>query len=268
MQKMCNNRKLFASYYLKQKEQGSSLYLMIPSILLIIVILILMNTYLRAADVVEDNFKTSLDAATLAATVVDLDWLVQEDKISIIGETSDSTILASDEENMVRKRFATFEKTLQSNIGLREDFTFEGGTCGWAANLLVANKIVDGLEVPGSLIIDSFIIYEIVNTNVYSYTVSNITEYTSLPIVNKSLVGTVTKDTNNNILTSTATTPEGTPIMCPTIYATASFPIEPPGFANLDWVDYESVTGDEEIANFVKGGKYVSRSSTTGLKSN
>ena len=91
------------------KENGSSsLYLIIPVILILMVVIFNANMYIRAADTVDDNFKTSLDAANLAATVVNVEQMLETGEIRILGELTESTVLSDDERKMVQKRFITF----------------------------------------------------------------------------------------------------------------------------------------------------------------
>ena len=241
------------------KENGSSsLYFIIPVVLILMVVIFNANMYIRAADTVDDNFKTSLDAANLAATIVNMEQMLNTGEIRILGPITDNTTLSADEKTMVQKRFVTFEKALMSNVGLKSDadFTFSGGTCGWSAGMLAS----------GSLIIDEFTIYELTETKVYAYTISNITGYTETPTVYKILCnGTITR-TNGKVTGSTVYAADGTLITDPTIYSKVSFPVEPPGFINVNFVDMSTVTPGSEIDQFIKGTKRVSKDSVTSLK--
>jgi len=244
---------------IKTKENGSSsLYIIVPVVLLLFAIIFNASMYMRAADIVDDNFKTSLDAATLAATVANIEHMLETGEIRILGELTDSTTLSSDEEQMVRKRFVAFEKALMSNVGLKSDatFVFSGGTCGWSAGLLSS----------GPLIIDEFTIYELTETKVYAYTINNITGFTTTPNINKRLCSGAITRTNGKVSGSTVYTTNGTLITDPTIYAKVSFPVEPPGFINTSLMDTSTITPGSEIDQFINGTKRVSKDSVTSLK--
>lgn len=248
------------------KQNASSVSIFVPVVILLIAILFCTNNYMRAADIVADNFKTSLDAANLATTVVNVEKMVHEGSLSIIGEIQDNTNLSSYETYIVQKRFVTYEKTLQSNIGLTDGFSFQGGTCGWAAGQIVATKNENGVNKKGTLIIDSFIIYDITETNVYAYEVTNVTDYTETPAINKTLAGTVTRDSGGKVVSTTAFTPEGIEVVTPTVYSKVSFPIAPPKIVHFEWVDYSSVKSNPEVAEYINGDKWVSKTSTTSIK--
>jgi len=264
-------RKIKVWHKFTSKQKGSSLYLMIPIILLFVMVLFYVNNYTRAADIVADNFKTSLDAANLSVTVVNVEKMVHVGSLTIIGEINESSELSDYETYIVRKRFETFEKTLQSNIGLKDDFSFSGGTCGWAANQIVARKEVNGKYEKGTLTIDSFVIYDIAGDTVYAYEISNVTQFINNDdiIITKTIAGSVSeRNINNQVVSSTAFTKEGIMITTPTVFSEVSFLIEPPRIVDFEWVDYSSVESDPEIAEYIRGEKRVSRTSTTSIKYN
>lgn len=162
-----------------KKVKGSSIYIILPFILLFFIILFLFNMYIRAHSTVSNNLKSSHDAATLAATMVNsVKNNVDEKNPSIIGDVIEGAI-TNDERSIVQNRFSTYEQALCENIGLTNSFSFDGGSCGWAANY----------TIEGTLRIDEFKIYEIKNNKVYSYTVKNINSLTSAPTVTKKLEG-------------------------------------------------------------------------------
>lgn len=164
-----------------KKEEGSSIYIWITNIFLLLITLISLSMFQRSADTLSDNLKTSLDTANLAATTVNVEEWLKKDKFGIVGCASDTPGCTAKEREMVIKRYNTFQTALMENVGLTNNFEFSGGTCGWAGNYISS----------GTLKIDKFIIYEIVNDNVYSYTVENITSYTSQPNVIKKYCGKV-----------------------------------------------------------------------------
>ena len=242
----------------KRKADGSSIYLIIPVLFLLIWILIYVNMYTRAADTVSDNFKTSLDAANLSVTLANTDVLLHRGRIGIVALSEEgSTTISSEEIAKVRSLFRSYEKVLQSNVGLNDDFSFSGGSCGWASNMLAS----------GNLVIDEFIIYDIApDDTVYAYKISGIGLYTETPTVTRSVAGSLTRDLSGKISGTTAKTPENTLVTDCTVYSKVSFPMSPPGIVNMTWVDYSDARTDPDTADFLDGNKRVSRSSTTSLK--
>ena len=251
---------------IKIKSAGSSIYIYIPMLIVFIIILFYLNMYTRAADTVSDNLKTSLDASALSATVVNMDQLIKEGKLSINGySTADSgwnpqEYMDTDgnvwtEKTIVIKRFISFEKALKSNVGLTNDFTFRGGTCGWAADF-----IEDNGKTP-KFTIDEFILYDFADNTVVSYTAKDITSYTETPTFQKNTVGTVIRGDNDKVIKSTAYTPEGYEIKEPTIYVKVSFPVKTASIFNDPSFVSEDVASQDHTFR-------VSKSSTTNIRSN
>lgn len=252
----------------QDKAEGSSIYIFIPMVFLFTVIFFYLNVYMRAADTVSDNLKSSLDSSTLSATIVNMDQLITDGKLQINGYATASATwnpqVYTDtdgktwtEQSIMIQRFISFEKSLQSNVGLKDDFSFQGGTCGWAADFIGDNKNAKRFAI------DSFIVYDIVDNNVVSYSISNVSAYTARPVITKAVVGSVTKGPNNKVITSTAKTPENVVIKEPTIYAKVSFPVKEASiFADPTWV------GPELASQSSSRSFRVSKSSTTKIKSN
>ena len=241
----------------KQKANGSSIYMYIPIIFLLIWILIFVNIYLRAADTVSDNYKTSLDAANLSITLVNTDVLLHKGRIGIVAlsEEGSTTNMTNAERNKVQSLFEIYERVLQSNIGLNNDFSFQGGTCGWASNILAS----------GGLTIDDFIIYDIApDDTIYAYRIYDVSNYTVSPSVSKNVAGKLTRDAGGNITGTNVRTPENILVTDCTLYTSISFPMEAPGITRFPWVNYNTL--EDGVKEFINGEKRASTSSTTSLK--
>lgn len=247
--------------FCRRKTDGSSVYVYIPIVFLIVWILIYVSLYLRAMETLSSNYKTSIDTANLSITVANSDVLLHEGRLGIVACSEDGSIsdMTANEKAKVGKLFESYEKTLQSNIGLDDTFTFKGGTCGWAGDMLAS----------GTVVIDMFIIYDIAPDNtVYEYKIDNIGSYTSASGVQekikKRVAGTVTTDADGNVTASSIRTPERTLITDCTVYSKVSFPVKAPGIVNLDHGDEEGIDADSK--DFIDGKMRVSTSSTTSLK--
>lgn len=242
----------------KCKAKGSSIYVLIPILFFLTWILIYVNIYMRAADTVSDNFKTSIDTANLSVTVANADVLLHKGRIGIVALSQDGDdSLSNEEKYKVQTLFQSYEKALQSNVGLDNDFNFRGGSCGWASNLMTS----------GTLTIDTFIIYDIApDDTIYEYKITGVNKYKSSPTVSKSVAGTLLRNASGKIIGTTAKTPENILVTDCTVYSSVSFPVRAPGIASMDWVNYTDVRSDAEMAEFIDGNKRVSKSSTTSLK--
>lgn len=245
----------------KRKADGSCVYLYIPIMFLIIWVLIYVTIYLRAMDVVSSNYKTSIDNANLAVTVANSDVLLHKGRVGIVAcsETGSTTLMNHDEVTKVSKLFESYEKVLQSNIGLDDTFTFKGGTCGWAGDMLAS----------GTVKIDVFQIYDIAPDNtVYMYEITDVSSHLTASAVQgkikKSVAGTITKDADGNVISTSVRTPENTLVTDCTIYSKVSFPVKASGIANLEDGNIEGIDADSK--NYIEGKMRVSSSSTTSLK--
>ena len=170
----------------QRKAKGSGLYLLICMILILFMLLLFFNIYRRSINTLADNLKASVDAANLAATTVDVNYLqntnnidnVEDDELHIVGCANSGPILTEEEKDVVTKRFISYQMALMNNVGLNNDYFFSGGTCGWAANILTNN----------GLTITEFRIYEIVDDKVIIYKVKgDITSSTNNPEIIKNV---------------------------------------------------------------------------------
>lgn len=167
--------------FLKKKQSGSSIYIWIAIIFLTLVMFFSVSLFERSADTLSDNLKTSLDSANLAATTVNMDRWLENGRPNITGYNVSETTLSEEEKNSILKRYTTYQQALMDNVGLDNDFSFKGGTCGWAGNYVSS----------GTLTIKDFIVYDVINDDVYSYTISNIKSKTENPTIEKSYIGKV-----------------------------------------------------------------------------
>ena len=235
------------------KARGSSIYLYVSMLLLIMVCMLYLNTYTRAADIVSDNIKSSLDAANLAASTINMETFLNDFKNFEITGYASAGPMSAEENIQVTKRFIAYEKALEDNVGLTNSFAFKGGTCGWAADF-ISN---------GGLQIDRFIVYDVIGgtdgDTIVAYDISNaVTSYTENPVFSKYVVGKI-----GDPLT---VTPDGEPVGCPTIYSKVSFPLKSATlFQSSFFTDTKKITSQDD-KDYANGDKRVSRSSTTGIK--
>lgn len=245
----------------KRKADGSSIYIYIPMVFLLICVLIHINLYLRVADTLYENYKTSIDAANLSITVSNNDALLHDGRLGIVACSTDgsTTEMNTSEETRVGKLFESYEKTLQSNIGLDNTFAFKGGTCGWAGNIVTS----------GTVEIDMFLIYDIAPDNtVYAYEINNVKSYQSASAIQtkikKRVAGKVTKDAEGNVTGTTVRTPENTLVTDCTVYSKVSFPVKASDIASLN--DGKMDENDADNQEYLDGKMRVSTSATTSLK--
>ena len=182
--------------------------------------LIYVSVYIRAADTLYENYKTSIDNANLSVTIANSDVLLHDGRLGIVALSDDGSVteMNAKEKAKVGKLFESYEKVLQSNVGLDESFTFKGGTCGWAGDMLAS----------GTAVIDTFVIYDIApDDTVYSYEISAVESYkTASEIqtkIKKRVAGSVTRDSNGDVNSTTAKTPENTLVTDCTVYSKVSF---------------------------------------------
>lgn len=246
------------------KGKGSSIYVYIPIVLLFFIILFYINTYDRAAEVVADNLKTSIDSATLSSTTVNMDQLLNENILEINGFATQGGTWSSDgkEKENVIKHFVKFENALQTNVGLDDTFMFSGGTCGWGAGF------ISNTNQPRVFQIDQYTIYEIIDNTIVSYNIENVSRRTLDPPIVKKVEGTVTRDPDGKVIDSTVYTPGNHKVVDPTIYVSTSFPIRPLAlFSSGEWLDQTGIT-DPDMQKYLAGTLRVSKSSTTSIKTN
>lgn len=260
MKQKCGRRNV--SFLYKKKADGSSVYMFIPIVFLFIWILMYVNIYMRATDTVSDNYNTSIDAANLTITVANSDVLLHKGRLGIVALSSDGSVtdMNSAEKEKVGKLFESYERSLQSNVGLNDSFQFSGGTCGWAANFISSD----------SAVIDTFLIYDVApDDTIYVYEISDVKGYLSAKKaedkVTKRVAGHITRDSAKKITGSSARTPENTLITDCTVYSKVSFPVKTPGIANLGYVKEEDI--DADAKDFMDSKMRVSSSATTSLKS-
>ena len=163
------------------------------------------------------------------------------------------------EKAKVLKLFESYEKALQSNIGLTNSFSFEGGTCGWAGNMLTA----------GTARIETFKIYDIApDDTVYVYSIDNVNQYLDASAASskltKRVAGKVTRDSDGKVIRTTVKTPERTLVTDCTVYSKVSFPAKAPGIVNLENEVKDEVSA--ETKDYLDGKMRVTSSSTTSLK--
>lgn len=245
----------------KQKKNGSSVYIYIPIVFLLVWVLIYVSVYIRAADTLYENYKTSIDNANLSVTIANSDVLLHDGRLGIVALSDDGSVteMNAKEKAKVGKLFESYEKVLQSNVGLDESFTFKGGTCGWAGDMLAS----------GTAVIDTFVIYDIaLDDTVYSYEISAVESYkTASEIqtkIKKRVAGSVTRDSNGDVNSTTAKTPENTLVTDCTVYSKVSFPVKASSIANLSDGNMEGIDADSK--DYLEGKMRVSTSSTTSLK--
>ncbi len=225
---------------LTKKNRGSSIYILSSIFLLILLFLFSASFYLRAVDTVADNFKTSLDTATLSATVVDLDsWEATHNNFKIIASAKDGA-LTSKERQEVIKLFKVYQQSLEDNVGLTKDFNFKGGTCGWALHVIAKEK---------TFRIEDFKIYQNVDSRVYEYSISGpLKEETQYPTISKQYIGELGSTAKTPLVTENGKAVQKV-IEYPSIYSATSFDIASPEFLTY-W-------GGEEINQTAKKSSYA-----------
>lgn len=241
--------------WMLSKSRASSIYLYIPMIMLIMICMIYINTYTRAADTVSDNLKGSIDAANLAASTINMEAFLNDFNNFEITGCASTGAMTEEEIFQATKRFITYEKALQDNVGLTDSFSFQGGTCGWAANFISS----------GNMRIDRFIVYDVIGgrngNTIVAYDMNHaVTSYTESPVFTKYIVG--------RIGDSQTVTPGGNIVDCPTIYSEVSFPLQSAGmFRSSFFTNPEQINSQEDV-DYINGRKRVSRSSVTGIRMN
>lgn len=253
---------------MKKKKEGSMSYFFMPLVFILCTILIYVNVYMRSADTMSDNYKSSIDAANLSATTVNLSRFLNENEFSIL-ETTTNGSLTADETKAFNDKFKDWEEVLQNNVGLTDNFAFSGGTCGWAGNILAS----------GTARVDRYSLYDLVLNNVDSegryhynvvcYETKNVTKYTTNPQIKKTQVKTngraaeIIRDKDGNIVSSNVTA-EGVTITGPVLHTEVSFPIKAPlGLTNTA---FSPDSYDNSTQTFISGNMRVKKSSTTSLE--
>ena len=168
---------------LKQKENGSSIYIIAMMFLLLMIVLFYFFYYQKAIEIIGSNLKNDLDSSNLASAYVDLDnYAANRNDFHIVnldyGENRNFTVdgnktvltIGSKEYQNVMEHFNTYLTSIRENIGVSNS-GFSGGSCGWAAKVLDAKDFVvedfmilepEGLSDPERY--DSLTVYEIKNT--------------------------------------------------------------------------------------------------------
>lgn len=237
-----------------RKEKGSNLYIWAMTAFLLLFSMFSLSFYERSADTISDNLKTSLDAATLAATTYNMEKLTKEDSFGVTGCVYNGASLTEDERAMVLKRYEVFQEALMNNVGLDDNFNFKGGTCGWACNFISS----------GGLTVKSFVIYDIVENSVYSYRIEDISSKTSSPAITKSYCGEVGNAKTEPFLAKDKIIQPD--ITSPVLLAKIQFPVNTKIMTNGI---FSFIYADEEEENKpVKDNLIVTRYSLTGIKQN
>ena len=255
---------------MKKKKEGSISYFFMPLVFLLCAILIYVNVYMRSVDTMADNYKSSLDAANLSVTTVNLPRLLNGNVFSILGTTSEGK-LSDKEKNAFNEKFTDWEEVLENNVGLTSAFAFSGGTCGWAGDFL-SN---------GNMQIDRYTLYDFVLTEIDSseryhyqvmrYEVKNITKHVTNPSITKTVVkdshgnpAEVIRDKDGNIISSNAVA-EGVTITGPTLHTEISFLAKAPlGLTNNSFSG--DANNDADLNTFLSGNMRVKKTSTTSLE--
>lgn len=256
---------------MKRKKEGSISYFFMPLVFLLCTILIYVNVYMRAVDTMADNYKSSLDAANLSVTTVNLPRLLNGNVFSILGTTAEGK-LSNKEKNAFNEKFTDWEEVLESNVGLTSSFAFRsGGTCGWAGCALSNGKMQ----------VDRYTLYDFVLTEIDSseryhyqvmrYEVKNITKHVVNPSITKTVVkdshgnpAEVIRDKDGNIISSNAVA-EGVTITGPTLHTEISFLARAP--LELTNTSFGSdANNNADLNTFLSGNMRVKKTSTTSLE--
>lgn len=267
---------------MNKKKSGSVVYFLTPMVAILIAILIYVNVYMRSVDTMVDNYKTSLDGANLAVTVIDSPEYTRSRTMTVLGDTSEG-VLTTAEKSSFDETFTLWEDALTKNVGLTDTFEFSGGTCGWAGNVLAS----------GSVRIDEFALYDLAFSDydhetgqttyvVMKYTVENVEGYTTSPNVNKTQLtdsygnaAIIIRDGNGNLVSTTAMA-EGKLISGPTLHTEISFPVKAAlglvrmnNFVDDDknvLTDTDGTELSEDVKTYINGDQRIVKSSTTSLK--
>lgn len=255
------------------KKDGSISYFLVPLVFLLLVVLIYVNIYMRSADTMSENYKSSIDTANLSVTTVNLPELLSKNTFSITGHVTKQGAMSPEEYNAIAKTFVNWENVLMSNIGLKNDFSFSGGTCGWAGSIMAS----------GPARVDSFTLYDFVldqvdglgqyHYHVYKYKISDVNSYSSSPAVTKTLVNDpsgipaeVVRDANGEVISTTANI-DGLSITGPTLHTEVSFPVKAPlGLTNNMYGQKAGNQANSDMKTFLNGNMRVMKSSTTALE--
>ena len=238
---------------INHKSEGSSIYIWMPIIFIIMFLMLYLGLYSRSANIVSDNLKTSLDTATLAATTVDINGFLETNLLGFIGNVTDDVTITDKERSEVLKKYTIFQTALMENIGLDNEFNFKGGTCGWAGDFISS----------GPLKLDSFTIYEVINNHVYAYEINDIGAKNISPAITKSSCGNVGIAKTKEFISSDGRkiTKE---ITQPIILAKVEFPANTGFLINSIY----KLLYDEESVEGINNELIVSKYSITELKSN
>lgn len=255
---------------MKRKKEGSISYFFMPMVFLLCAVLIYVNMYMRSVDTMSDNYKSSLDAANLSVTTVNLPRLLSGNVFSLLGDTSAGS-LTDKETASFNEKFKDWEEVLQNNVGLTDEFAFSGGTCGWAGDFLASGTV----KVDRYSLYD-FVLKEVDTSGNYHYYVicyetKDITKYTTNPQIRKTPLkdssgnlAEVIRDKNGNVKSSTAVA-EGVTITGPTLHTEVSFPAKAP-LGLTDSSFGTNAAQDDKAKEFLSGNMRVKKTSTTSLE--
>ena len=119
----------------KQKKNGSSVYIYIPIVFLLVWVLIYVSVYIRAADTLYENYKTSIDNANLSVTIANSDVLLHDGRLGIVALSDDGSVTEMNAK----------EQKLENSLKVTKKY-FKVMLVSMNRSLLKAEP-VDGLEI-------------------------------------------------------------------------------------------------------------------------